>query len=233
MMIVMKQAATEEEIRAVIDRIESVGARAHPSTGDEVTVIGAIGDLEHIARLGAPRIARRRPRRSHPQALQAGQRAAQARRAHRARHRRAQDRRRALRAHRRPLHRRVARADADDRRRRGGRRGDDVPRRRLQAAHEPVRLPGAGAGGLAPPGRGRGADRPADRHRADGRARPRARARGGRRHPDRRAQHAELPAAGRDRPLRAARCSSSAGCRARSRSCSWPPSTSSRRATRR
>ena len=31
MMIVMKQTATEDEIRAVIDRIESVGARAHPS----------------------------------------------------------------------------------------------------------------------------------------------------------------------------------------------------------
>jgi 3-deoxy-7-phosphoheptulonate synthase len=51
MMIVMKQTATEDEIRAVIDRIESVGARAHPSQGDEVTVIGAIGDREHIARL--------------------------------------------------------------------------------------------------------------------------------------------------------------------------------------
>ena len=61
MMIVMKQAATQDEIRAVIDRIESVGARAHPSTGDEVTVIGAIGDLEHIARLelhGAPGVDR-------------------------------------------------------------------------------------------------------------------------------------------------------------------------------
>src|SRR5690348_17945462 len=61
MMIVMKQAATEDEIRAVIDRIESVGARAHPSKGDEVTVIGAIGDLEHIARLelhGAPGVDR-------------------------------------------------------------------------------------------------------------------------------------------------------------------------------
>jgi 3-deoxy-7-phosphoheptulonate synthase len=61
MMIVMKQAATEDEIRAVIDRIESVGARAHPSAGDEVTVIGAIGDLEHIARLelhGAPGVDR-------------------------------------------------------------------------------------------------------------------------------------------------------------------------------
>jgi 3-deoxy-7-phosphoheptulonate synthase len=61
MMIVMKQAATEEEIRAVISRIESVGARAHPSKGDEVTVIGAIGDREHIARLeleGSPGVDR-------------------------------------------------------------------------------------------------------------------------------------------------------------------------------
>jgi 3-deoxy-7-phosphoheptulonate synthase len=52
MMIVMKSTATEEEIRAVIARIESVGARAHPSRGEEVTVIGAIGDREHVARLG-------------------------------------------------------------------------------------------------------------------------------------------------------------------------------------
>jgi 3-deoxy-7-phosphoheptulonate synthase len=52
MMIVMKATATEAEIQAVIDRIESVGARAHPSRGEEVTVIGAIGDREHVARLG-------------------------------------------------------------------------------------------------------------------------------------------------------------------------------------
>jgi 3-deoxy-7-phosphoheptulonate synthase len=61
MMIVMKQTATEDEIRAVIQRIESVGARAHPSTGAEVTVIGAIGDREHIARLeldGSPGVDR-------------------------------------------------------------------------------------------------------------------------------------------------------------------------------
>src|SRR3954462_8689127 len=57
MMIVMKAAATEDEIQAVSDRIEAAGARAHPSRGEEVTGIGAIGDLEHIARLeldGAP-----------------------------------------------------------------------------------------------------------------------------------------------------------------------------------
>src|SRR5919202_4044424 len=52
MMIVMKAGATEEDIQAVIERIESVGARAHPSRGEEVTVIGAIGDREHVARLG-------------------------------------------------------------------------------------------------------------------------------------------------------------------------------------
>jgi 3-deoxy-7-phosphoheptulonate synthase len=51
MMIVMKQTATEDEVRAVIERIESAGARAHRSSGEEVTVIGAIGDREHIARL--------------------------------------------------------------------------------------------------------------------------------------------------------------------------------------
>jgi len=52
MMIVMKADATEEEVRAVVARVESVGARAHVSPGDELTVIGAIGDREHVARLG-------------------------------------------------------------------------------------------------------------------------------------------------------------------------------------
>jgi 3-deoxy-7-phosphoheptulonate synthase len=52
MMIVMKASATEEDIQHVLDRIESCGARAHPSRGEEVTVIGAIGDREHVARLG-------------------------------------------------------------------------------------------------------------------------------------------------------------------------------------
>jgi 3-deoxy-7-phosphoheptulonate synthase len=61
MMIVMKPTATEDEIDAVIDRIQSVGARAHPSRGEEVTVIGAIGDREHVARLeleGSPGVER-------------------------------------------------------------------------------------------------------------------------------------------------------------------------------
>jgi len=61
MMIVMKPTATPEEVQAVIDRVESVGARTHISRGDEVTVIGAIGDREHVARLelqGSPGVDR-------------------------------------------------------------------------------------------------------------------------------------------------------------------------------
>jgi 3-deoxy-7-phosphoheptulonate synthase len=51
-MIVMKPEATEEEIQHVVERVESVGAKAHLSRGEEVTVVGAVGDREHIARLG-------------------------------------------------------------------------------------------------------------------------------------------------------------------------------------
>ncbi len=51
-MIVMKATATEAEIDHVVERVEAIGARAHLSRGEEVTVIGAIGDREHVARLG-------------------------------------------------------------------------------------------------------------------------------------------------------------------------------------
>jgi 3-deoxy-7-phosphoheptulonate synthase len=52
MMIVMKEEATPEQIEAVIERVESVGAKAHVSRGELVTVIGAIGDRDHVANLG-------------------------------------------------------------------------------------------------------------------------------------------------------------------------------------
>jgi 3-deoxy-7-phosphoheptulonate synthase len=52
MMIVMKEGASEAEIAAVVNRVESVGAHAHVSAGELVTVIGAIGDREHVANLG-------------------------------------------------------------------------------------------------------------------------------------------------------------------------------------
>jgi 3-deoxy-7-phosphoheptulonate synthase len=49
---VMKPSATEEQIQAVVTRIEDAGARAHLSRGDVMTVIGALGDREHVSRLG-------------------------------------------------------------------------------------------------------------------------------------------------------------------------------------
>jgi 3-deoxy-7-phosphoheptulonate synthase len=52
MMIVMKEGATQAEVDAVVKRVESVGAHAHISAGELVTVIGAIGDREHVANLG-------------------------------------------------------------------------------------------------------------------------------------------------------------------------------------
>jgi 3-deoxy-7-phosphoheptulonate synthase len=46
MMIVMKETASDQEIEAVIEKIESAGALAHPIKGARLTVIGAIGDVE-------------------------------------------------------------------------------------------------------------------------------------------------------------------------------------------
>src|SRR5436190_1083295 len=51
MMIVMKEDATTEQVDSVVKRVESVGAHAHVSEGEVLTVIGAIGDREQIANL--------------------------------------------------------------------------------------------------------------------------------------------------------------------------------------
>ncbi len=93
MMIVMKSTATEKEVQAVIDRVQSVGARTHVSRGDEVTIIGAIGDREHVARLELEGTPGRRPGGPDPQALQARLDPDQARRSHGPRYRRPQGRR--------------------------------------------------------------------------------------------------------------------------------------------
>src|ERR671937_2462297 len=61
MMIVMKEGASKDEIEAVVRRVESVGATAHVSQGEVLTVVGAIGDRERIANLdlaGAPGVDR-------------------------------------------------------------------------------------------------------------------------------------------------------------------------------
>jgi 3-deoxy-7-phosphoheptulonate synthase len=52
MMIVMKEGATEEQIDAVVKRVEAVGCSAHASKGELLTVIGAIGDRDTVQNLG-------------------------------------------------------------------------------------------------------------------------------------------------------------------------------------
>ncbi len=44
MMIIMRTDASQAEIAAVVERVRSLGLRAHVSVGDERTIIGAIGD---------------------------------------------------------------------------------------------------------------------------------------------------------------------------------------------
>ncbi|MBR1419687.1 MAG: 3-deoxy-7-phosphoheptulonate synthase [Selenomonadaceae bacterium] len=51
MIIVMKPSATQEEIDRVKDKIESSGLKTHISTGEDVTIIGIIGDKSKIATL--------------------------------------------------------------------------------------------------------------------------------------------------------------------------------------
>ena len=51
MIIVMKPTATRENIENVVRKIENAGLRTHLSTGEEVTIVGVIGDKKLIANL--------------------------------------------------------------------------------------------------------------------------------------------------------------------------------------
>jgi 3-deoxy-7-phosphoheptulonate synthase len=48
MMIIMQTDATQDQIAAVVIRVEEYGLRAHLSSGDERTVIGAVGDRRPV-----------------------------------------------------------------------------------------------------------------------------------------------------------------------------------------
>lgn len=50
MMIIMRSDASQDQIAHVVERVESVGLRAHLSRGEERTVIGAIGDGRPVNR---------------------------------------------------------------------------------------------------------------------------------------------------------------------------------------
>lgn len=49
MVIVMQAGASEEQLGAVLDRIESLGLRPHVSRGQERTIVGLIGDERPVA----------------------------------------------------------------------------------------------------------------------------------------------------------------------------------------
>ncbi|HEX4718844.1 MAG TPA: 3-deoxy-7-phosphoheptulonate synthase [Thermoleophilaceae bacterium] len=47
----MKESATADQVEAIVRQVEQVGAKAHISRGELHTVIGAIGDRDHVANL--------------------------------------------------------------------------------------------------------------------------------------------------------------------------------------
>ena len=51
MIVVMKPGATSENLSAVVKKIEAAGLRTHLSKGEEVTIVGVIGDKKIIANL--------------------------------------------------------------------------------------------------------------------------------------------------------------------------------------
>ena len=51
MIVVMKPGSTPENLSAVVKKIESAGLRTHLSKGEEVTIVGVIGDKKIIANL--------------------------------------------------------------------------------------------------------------------------------------------------------------------------------------
>lgn len=51
MIIVLRREATDDDVKAVVERLKSIGCEAHVSVGQTRTVIGAIGDRELIQQL--------------------------------------------------------------------------------------------------------------------------------------------------------------------------------------
>ena len=234
MLVVMSVGATEEQVQEVRRHIEADGLTPHESRGEQRVVIGVVGDvglrkeqvMSHLAVL--PGVESVTPiskpfkltsRDFHPAdtVISVG---------------RHDHRRGSLTHHGRPLLGGEPRPAAAHGRRRRRRRGHHPARRRLQAAHEPLLLPGPGHGRRALPGGGARAHRPAHRHRGHG-AVP-----GGE-------SWRSTPTSCRSAraTCRTTRCSwrsaapsgrscSSAASPPPSRSGSWPPSTSSPRATR-
>ena len=165
MVVVMAPDATDEDIAHVVERVESVGGEAFVSKGVTRTIIGLVGDIDsfhHLNLRTLPGVAdvhrisdpyKLVSRAAPPRALHRLGRADRPPGADRARH---------VHLHRRAVRGRDGRADARGGADGAGGRGHAAARRRLQAAHLAVRLPGPGRGGPRDPGRRR-APRPACR----------------------------------------------------------------------
>ena len=192
MLVVMRQGADEAEVRGVVTAVEARGYKAHPIPGAQRTAIGITGNKGAAGGPGLREPARRaRGHPGHPR-LQAGLPRGQGGEQHR---RTSAGWRWAGRSSwwwRAPAPWRsreqmltVARAvkAAGAHLLRGG---------AFKPRTSPYAFQGLGEEGLKHPRRGAGGDRPAGGDRGGGRARPGPRRGVRRRHPDRRAQHAEL-----------------------------------------
>ena len=171
MMIVMKETATDEEIEAVVAKIERAGALAHRSQGARVTVIGAIGDVEQDVSVeglgleGQPGVDRvvpiLKPYKLASAQITHGERTVLdigGRKVGGEHFALIAGPARSSRASRRSQTARVVR-DAGATLLRGG---------AYKPRTSPYAFQGLGAGGAAAARRGQGRDRPAGRHRADG-----------------------------------------------------------------
>ena len=207
MILVIRPDASLEQIEHVIERVQELGFTPHVSRGESRTIIGVIGDetkpqaenfsaipgVEQVLPIMKPfKLASREFHKADSVGLR----------------RQGQDRRRQPGHDRRAVRRRELRGAGHDRRLRQGRRGEHPPRRGVQAAHQPLRLPGHGRGRAEDPPRRRPEVRHAGRHRGHG---PAA---GG-------ARRASTPTCSRSAPgtCRTSTCSRSAA-RPRRRCCS-------------
>ena len=196
----MAPDATDEDIAAVVARVEEVGGEAFVSRGLVRTIIGLVGDIDSFHHLnlralhGVADVRRISDpyklvsRQHHPErsTVWVGPQRPPG-----------PDRPGHLHLHRRPVRGREPRADLRGRRDGPDGRRDAAARRRLQAAHLALRLPGSRRRGAGDPRRRPRRDRAPGRHR--GRRRPRrTRRRRARRHaPGRDPQHGQLrPAPG-------------------------------------
>ena len=172
MVVVMTPEATDADIAHVVERVESVGGEAFVSKGVVRTIIGLVGDIESFHGLNLrtlPGVADSAPD------LRPVQLASRQHHPDRSTVRVGRDEEGAVRpgqlhVHRRPVRCGDASADPRGRGDGPGRRRHDAPRRRLQAPHLALRLPGPRRRRAARSWPGARGDRPAGRHRGDGAA---------------------------------------------------------------